>query len=120
MAQFPLENLEDLMLLSSMNPRDIRQRCGLPHPLSKFAANGAVKDGPYADTILKFVHYLTLGEPDSAMRREAEWFLFESETTFFRLCLNAGINAKKLRSHLLCKQLGVEDVYFDGGASGVA
>lgn len=100
MAQFPLENLEDLILLSSMNPRDIRQRCGLPHPLSKFAANGAVKDGPYADTILKFVHYLTLGEPDSAMRREAEWFL--------------------LRSHLLCKQLSVEDVYFDGGSGGVA
>jgi len=100
-------------MLASLKSRDV-----LPHPLSKFAANGAVNEGPYADAILKFVHCLILGEPDNPMRQAAEWFLFESERAFFRSCVIAGIDADKLRSHLLCQQLGVEDVHFDGGANG--
>lgn len=105
MAQFPLENLEDLMLLSSMNPRDIRQRCGLPHPLSNFALNGTVNEGCYADTILRFVHNLKIGVPESAQQEAAAWFLFESEKAFFYACSKAGIDAEKLRNHLLkCQQ----------------
>jgi hypothetical protein len=48
MSRHPLDSLEDLTL-ASLDPRAIRQRFNLPHPLSKFAANGAVKEGPYAD-----------------------------------------------------------------------
>jgi len=52
------------------------------------------------------------------MRQAAEWFLFKSERAFFRSCVIAGLDANKLRRHLLCQQLGVEDVHFDGGANG--
>ena len=100
-------------MLASLKSRDV-----LPHPLSKFAANGAVNEGPYADAILKFVHCLILGEPDNPMRQAAEWFLFESERAFFRSCVIAGLDANKLRSHLLCQRLGVKDVNFESGANG--
>jgi len=113
----PLQSLEEL-LIESLDPRGLRERFGLPHPLSKFAVNGTVKEGPYADAIPKFVHYLTLGEPDNPMRQAAEWFLFESERAFFRSCVIAGIDANKLRSHLLCQRLGVKDVNFESGANG--
>ncbi len=98
-----LESLEDLML-ASLDPRAMRERFGLPHPLSKFAANGMVKEGPYADAILAFIHDSTLEAPGSARYRAATWFLFESEMAFFRACVEAGIDAEKLRSHLeLCR-----------------
>jgi len=96
MDERPLQPLEDL-ILESLNPRAIR---GLPHPLSKFAANGAVKEGPYADAILEFVNNLTWEAPESARHRAAVWFLFESERAFFVACSEAGIDAEKLRSHL--------------------
>jgi len=99
MSQRPLESLEDL-ILASLDPRALRERSGLPHPLSKFAANGMVKEGPYADAIIEFVNDLTWEAPESARHRAAKWFLFESEMAFFRACAEAGIDAQKLRSHL--------------------
>ena len=96
MSQRPLQPLEDL-ILESLNPRAIT---GLPHPLSKFAANGTVKECPYADAILEFVKDWTWEEPDSAKYRAATWFLFESESAFFVACAEAGIDAGKLRSHI--------------------
>src|SRR6266853_3967391 len=103
MDERPLQPLEDL-ILESLNPRAIR---GLPHPLSKFAANGAVKEGPYADAILASIHDSTLEEAESARQRAAQWFLFESERAFFVACSEAGIDAQKLRSHLeLCRSNG--------------
>ena len=94
-----LESLEDLMV-ASLDPRALRERFGLPHPLSKFAANGTVKECPYADAILKFIKDWTFETPESARYRAATWFLFESGRAFFVACSEAGIDAEKLRSHL--------------------
>ena len=99
----PLDSPEDL-ILESLDPRALRERFGLPHPLSKFAANGGVKECPYADAILEFIHDWTWEEPGSGRGRAARWFLFESEQAFFFACLEAGIDAEKLRSHLLSCQ----------------
>src|SRR5258708_35946968 len=99
MNQRPLESLDDLTV-ASLDPRALRERYGLPQPLSKFAANGTVKEGPYADAILKFVNGLACGTPGSAEHRAATWFLFQSEQAFFVVCSEAGIDAGKLRSHL--------------------
>jgi hypothetical protein len=100
----PLESLEDL-ILASLDPRATRERFGLPHPLSKFSANGTVKEGPCADAILEFVNNLAWGAPESARHRAATWFLFESGKAFFVACAEAGIDAEKLRSHLeLCRR----------------
>src|SRR5882672_2386394 len=99
-SERPLQALEDL-ILESLNPRAIR---GLPHPLSKFAANGAVKEGPYADAIIEFIKDWTCEAPESVKQGAAKWFLFESESAFFVACAEAGIDAGKLRSHLeLCR-----------------
>jgi|SRR5712692_6054953 len=109
MNQRPLENLEEL-ILASLNPKALRERFGLPHPLSKFAANGAARESPYADAILTFIHDWTCEAPGSPRYRAATWFLFESELAFFRACAEAGIDAEKLRSHLeLCRRSGRRD-----------
>jgi hypothetical protein len=92
----PLESLEDL-ILASLNPRAIT---GLPHPLSKFAANGMVKEGPYADAIIEFIKDWTLEVPESVKQGAAMWFLFQSERAFFVACSEAGIDAERLRNHL--------------------
>src|SRR6267154_6465098 len=99
MDERPLQPLEDL-ILASLDPRALRERFGLPHPLSNFAANGMVKEGPCADAILEFVNSLTWEAPESARHRAATWFLFESERAFLRACAVAGIDAEKVRSHL--------------------
>src|SRR5216684_4964940 len=98
MSQRPLESLEDL-ILASLDQRALRERFGLPHPLSNFAANGMVKEGPYADAILEFVNNLTCEAPGSVKHSAAMWFLFDSERAFFVACALAGIDAEKLRSH---------------------
>ena len=71
-----------------------------PHPLSKFAANGKINDGPCADTVLKSVQDLACTDPESGQHGAAEWFLFKSERAFFFACSEAGIDAEKLRCHL--------------------
>ena|SRR5437016_13859094 len=87
------------LFIKSFDLKSLRERSGLPHPLSKFASNGAIKDGPCADTVLQFIKDLTLSEPESARRNNAEWFLFESEKAFFVACSEAGVDADKLRSN---------------------
>jgi hypothetical protein len=115
MSQRPLESLEDL-IQQSLDPRALRERFGLPHPLSKFAVNGVVKEGPCADAILEFVNDLTWGAPESAKRKAAAWFLFESARAFFYACSDAGIDAVKLRTHLLkCKSGQLNDKELEGG-----
>ena len=104
MNQRPLQSQEDL-ILESLNPRALRKRFGLPHPLSKFAANGAVKECPHADAILAFVHDWTCEAPESARHRGAVWFLFKSEMAFYRACAEAEIDADRLRKHL--RKLGL-------------
>lgn len=99
MNERPLQSLEDL-ILESLNPRAMREQCGLPHPLSNFTTNGAVKEGPYADAVIEFIKDWTCEAPESAKHRAATWFLFESERAFFVACAEAGIDAGKLRSHL--------------------
>ncbi|HEU0048099.1 MAG TPA: hypothetical protein VFQ43_10900 [Nitrososphaera sp.] len=96
----PLQSLEEV-LIEFLNPRGLRERFGLPHPLSKFAVNGTVKEGPYADAILQFIQDWKLSGPRNERDIAARWFLFESELAFFRACGEAGIDAEKLRSHLL-------------------
>ena len=111
MDERPLQPLEDL-ILKSLNPRAIT---GLPHPLSKFAANGMVKEGPYADAIIEFIKEWTCEAPESASHRAALWFLLESERAFFVACSEAGIDAEKLRTHLLkCKLGELNDQELDG------
>ncbi len=70
MDERPLQPLEDL-ILASLDPRALRERFGLPHPLSNFAVNDMVKEGPYADAILEFVNNLTWEAPESARYRAA-------------------------------------------------
>src|SRR5438105_6041048 len=91
--------------IKSFDLKSLRERSGLPHPLSKFASNGAIKDGPCADTVLQFIKDLSLSEPESARRNNAQWFLLESEKAFFVACASAGIDAERLRGHLkLCQR----------------
>ena len=105
----PLQSLEELLIKSfDLNLKGLRERSGVPHPLSKFASNGAIKDGCCADAVLQFIKDLTLSEPESARRNNAEWFLFESEKAFFVACSEAGVDADKLRSHLVKCQSGIE------------
>ena len=104
MDEDPLQPLEEL-IEESLDLRALGKKFGLPHPLSQFAANGMVKEGPYADAILEFVHNLTWEAPESAKYRAATWLLFESERAFFVACAEAGIDAEKLRTHLkLCRK----------------
>jgi hypothetical protein len=105
MDERPLQPLEEL-IEECLDPRALRKKFGLPHPLSKFATNGTVKEGPYAEVILESVNDLTCEAPESARHRAATWFLFQSEMAFFRACAEARIDAEKLRSHLLRCQLG--------------
>jgi hypothetical protein len=102
----PLESLEEL-IQQSLDLHGLRKQLGLPHPLSKFAANGSVNDGPCADAILGFIQDLKMGDdPESAQSRAARWFLIESEKAYFYACTNAGIDGKKLRSHLVKCEAG--------------
>ena len=101
----PLQSLEEL-LIQSFDMKGFRERSDLPHPLSKFARNGAIKDGPCADAILGFIHDCTLREPESDQHKAASWFLLESDKAFFYACSEAGVDAEKLRSHLVKCQAG--------------
>jgi hypothetical protein len=110
MDERPLPSLEELMG-ESMDPRSRRIDFGLPHPLSKFTSNGAVKEGQPAEIILHFIHDIVLTEQTSMKHEAAHWFLFESEQAFFFACSEAGIDAEKLRSHLrLCEQLSPDEM----------
>jgi len=85
--------------LDSRIPQPASHRWAAPSAV-KFAANGAVKDGPYADAIIEFIKDWTCEAPESAKHGTAMWFLFDSERAFFVACASAGIDAEKLRNHL--------------------
>jgi hypothetical protein len=103
-------DMEDL-IQQSLDLHGLRRQFGIPHPLSKFAANGKVNDGACADAILGFIQDLKMGDdPDSAQHRAAAWFLFESEKAFFFACAQAGLDANRLRSHLVKCQPGQMEI----------
>jgi len=85
----------------SLDPRTIRLSAGVAHPLVKFSLKGKFRDGVYADVILDFMCDRAFEEPDTRRYKVAEWFLLESGKTFFFACSEAGVDAGKLRSHLL-------------------
>jgi len=108
MNRRPLQSLEEL-LIKSFDMKGLRERSGIPHPLSKFTPNGSINDGPCADAVLKFVQDLAMEEPGSPKHQVAEWFLLESVRAFFFACSEAGVDAEKLRSHLLkCQDSAIE------------
>src|SRR5207248_3156042 len=101
-----LQSLEEL-LIKSFDMKGLRERSGIPHPLAEFAANGSINDGPCADAILGFVHDLAMEEPSSPKQKNAVRFLLESDKAFFFACSEAGIDAEKLRKHLVRWRSGV-------------
>ena len=102
-------NTSEDFLTAIFDPSSLRRRLGLPHPLQKFAAHGAVKDNAYADAILEFMSHM--GEPGSPMHRASMWFLLQSEQAFFVACSKCGVDAEKLRSHLrLCQELSPDEI----------
>jgi hypothetical protein len=78
-----------------LDPKQLRWKHGIPHPLSKFALNGPIQDSMYADVIVEQI-WKSTGEDGESAR----WFLFESEKAFFAICAGAGVDAVKLRAHL--------------------
>jgi hypothetical protein len=110
MNQLPPESIEDLTQ-EALDPRALRERFGLPHPLSNFTASTGFKDNLFADIILDLISAAVWEEPESMKYKGAAWFLFESERAFTFACTEAGIDAERLRTHLqLCNQLGVEEM----------
>jgi hypothetical protein len=110
MNQLPPESIEDL-IQEALDPKALRRRYRMSHPLSNFAASTGFEDNLFADIILDLISDTVWEEPESMRYKGATWCLLESERTFFFACHEAGIDAKKLRCHLqLCRQLGVEEM----------
>ncbi len=102
-------NTSEDFLTAIFDPSSLRGRLGLPHPLQKFAAHGAVKENAYADAILEFISHM--GYPGSPMHRASMWFVLQSEQAFFVACSKCGVDAEKLRSHLrLCQELSPDEM----------
>jgi hypothetical protein len=107
--QRPLASLKDL-IQDSVDTRGLRERLGLPHPLSNFA-NDDFQHGVCADFILECIQDTVFEEPESARFRGAKWFLLESERAYFYICSEAGIDARRLRTHLrLCELLRADEM----------
>ncbi len=94
----PLETLQDLVE-QSQDQKTLRRRFNLPHPLSKFALNGAVRDCPQADMVIDCIKAEAFEKPFSIRWLSARWFLLQS-TMLFDACQVAGIDGRKLRRHL--------------------
>ena len=90
------EVIEELI---DRDPRAVRLRCGVPHPLSKVAGPNFV-DGFFADIVLEFIHDTVWEEPESNAHKGATWFLLASEQAYYFACGEAGIDAERLRRHL--------------------
>lgn len=84
----------------------IEERCNLPHPLFRFALNGGVIEGFYAELIYDFIFDNMRSDPETMTYKAAQAFLFHSEKAFYFACSKANIDGQKLRSHLLKIQLG--------------
>ena len=85
--------------LPRTDPRALRLRCGVPHPLHNFAGPNFV-DGIFADILVDFIHDTVWNEPTSMAWKGATWFLLESERAYPYACRMAGIDAERLRLHL--------------------
>src|SRR5229473_5785304 len=94
----PLETLQDL-IEQSQDRKALRQRFCLPHPLSRFAVDGAVRDSVQADMIIDSIEAEAFEMPFSIRWLSARWFLLQS-TMLFDACQVAGIDGRKLRRHL--------------------
>src|SRR6266852_1388076 len=94
----PLETLQDL-IEQSQDRKALRQRFNCPHPLSKFAVNGEVRDCAQADMIIDSIEVEAFEKPFSIRWLSARWFLLQS-TMLFDACQIAGIDGRKLRRHL--------------------
>jgi hypothetical protein len=81
------------------------QRLGLPHPLINFAVKSGFHDNEYADAILEFVNDTVWAEAGTIRHEAAKWFLHYSETAFFVMCSKAGIDADRLRTHLIRREV---------------
>src|SRR5258708_37469317 len=95
--QLPMPSLglaEIIEELIDQDPRAVRARCGVPHPLSNFAGPNFV-DGLFADIILDFIHDTVWEGAESMRYKAACWFLLESEMAFFFACSEAGIDANR-------------------------
>ncbi len=97
--QYPPSPLDELAELINQDPRALRLKCSIPHPLTNFAGPNFV-DGLFADIILDFIHDTVWEEPESNAHKGAIWFLLESEQAYYFACAEAGIDSNRLRSHL--------------------
>src|SRR5258708_20240245 len=88
------EIIEELI---NQDPRAVRARCGVPHPLSNFAGPNFV-DGLFADIILDFIHDTVWEEPEPNAHKGAIWFLLESEQAYYFPCAEPGIYTTRFRS----------------------
>src|SRR5258708_35682347 len=97
--QLPIQLPPGLAELINQDPRVLRLKCGVPHPLSAFAGPNFV-DELFADIILEFIHDTVWEESESNAHKGAIWFLLESEQAYYFACAEAGIDAERLRKHL--------------------
>ena len=98
-SEHSAQSIDELAELIDQDPRAVRIKCGVPHPLSNFAGPNFV-DGLFADIILAFIHDTVWEEPESNAHKGAMWFLLESERGYYFACAEAGIDAERLRRHL--------------------
>lgn len=96
----PSAMLREILKDTKHEVKAIRARSGIPHPLSRFALNGEVKNSPQADMLMDCLNATTVEKTGSIRWRGARWLLLES-TVFFEVCATAGIDARKLRRHLV-------------------
>jgi hypothetical protein len=94
----------DIEALLKQSPREIRRQCGIPHPLSNFAASG-IEDAWCADLLLEYIRDCVFEDAGSMTHESARWLLLESDM-FFSLCSRAGINGERFRTHLLKVEAG--------------
>lgn len=85
-------------LMAELKDPNPRRKCGVSHPLSKFALPTFV-DGPFADIIASFVADTVFKAPHTSAHQAARWFLLESNA-FLETCAEAGLNGSRLREHL--------------------
>jgi len=83
-----------------IDPRAPRKSAGLQHPLAKLGSAGKFVDGLFAGIILHFINATVLEKPDSQLYKGAAWFLPKSKRAYFYVCVEAGIDAARLRGHL--------------------
>jgi len=90
----------------SESAKNVRNRCGMPHPLSNFAVSGGIKNECFADLLIECLNDLECAAAGTLKCESARWLLFESERTFFLACSGANIDGETFRAHLLRVEAG--------------